>query len=499
MIPQFSRDDFKVVIYYIGNLIVYLGIMMLLPLFVGIINNEINPSLDFIISSLLCLSIGNFIMYKFPYNPDINWRQGMSIVALSWIVCMFLGAIPLFLSGHYISYLDACFESMSAFATTGLVLVNDLDHMAYAYNFWRHFMCFIGGQGRVLVGLTFSVRGGAGMKVYVGEGREEKIFPNIVQTARFIWAVSIIYLFLGTLVLFFICLFHNITPGRALFHSICIFMAGWDTSGFAVQSQNILYYHSAAIDLVTTLICVLGAFNFAVHYTVWTGKIKELVKNFELKLFFGSIIVLSSIVCLGFLKHFSFLNYFSFFRLTFYHLISAHTGVGYTNSTIYHFLNYWSSFSLIGLIIAMGLGGCSCSTAGGIKIIRIGIFFKGIKKEIKRLLFPDSAVLVEKFHNIRDVFIQDNQVKYATNIIILYILFYFIGAMVGTFYDYPFLYSLFESVSACANVGLSVGITTPSMPTLLKITYILEMWFGRLEFISIFVVIGFIFSLRSPE
>lgn len=499
MIPQFAREDFKVVIYYIGKLIIGLGILMLFPLLVGIINKEINPSLDFIISSLLCISIGNFITYKFPHNPDVNWRQGMSIVALSWIISMFLGAIPLFLSGHYYSYLDACFETMSAFATTGLVLVNDLDHMAYAYNFWRHFMCFIGGQGIILVGLTFFVKGGSGIKVYVGEGRDEKILPNIVQTARFIWTVSITYLFIGTAILFFIYLFHGITPGRSFFHAICVFMAGWDTTGFAVQSQNILYYHSPAIETITAVLFVLGAVNFGVHYAVWTGRIKELLRNFELKVFLTSIVILFSIVCLGFLRNFPFGNYISFFRMTFYQLISAHTGVGYTNTTPFHFINYWSSLSLIGIIIAMGVGGNSCSTAGGIKVIRLGIFLKGIKKEIRKLLAPESTIVVEKFHHIKDISLEDNQIKYAVTVIILYVLLYFIGAVIGVFYGYPLIYSLFESVSAAANVGLSVGITAPSMPSLLKIVYIFEMWLGRLEFISIFVAIGFIFSLRSPQ
>jgi len=147
----------------------------------------------------------------------------------------------------------------------------------------------------------------------------------------------------------------------------------------------------------------------------------------------------------------------------------------------------------------MGFGGSSCSTAGGIKVLRIGIFLKGIAKEVRKLLSPESAIIVEKYHHIKDVTLEDNQIKNATTIIILYILVYFIGAVIGVFCGYPFIYSLFESVSAAANVGLSVGITNSSMPSLLKITYILEMWLGRLEFISIFVAFGFLFSLRSPE
>jgi trk system potassium uptake protein len=499
MIPYFSREDVNPVLNYLGKLICGLGILMIVPLLLGILNQEWAPSIDFIISTLLCLLIGNFLLMTFPGGKDLNWRQGMSLVALSWLVAMFLGAIPLFLSGHYNSFLDASFESMSAFATTGLVLVNDLDHMAYSYNFWRHFMCFIGGQGIILVALTLFVKGGSAFKIYVGEAREEKIMPNIIQTARFIWFVSFTYLVIGTLFLFFVNLFRDISPGRSLFHAVCLFMAGWDTAGFAVQSQNILYYHSPAVEVITAMLFLLGAINFGVHYAVWTGRPRELIRNFELKVYILSILTLFSVICIGFITQFPFPDYFSFFRKTFYQLISAHTGVGYSNISTQHFLYYWPPLSILGIIMAMALGGSSSSTAGGIKVLRIGLFLKGIKKEIRILTSPGSAVIVERFHHIKDIALEDTHIKTVVIIILLYIFLYLAGGVIGTFYGYPFLPALFESVSATANVGLSMGITTPNMPNGLKIFYIIQMWLGRLEFISVFVFFRFVLSLKSPQ
>ncbi|MDD3726235.1 MAG: TrkH family potassium uptake protein [Candidatus Ratteibacteria bacterium] len=498
MIPYFSREDVGLILYYLGKIIKGMGIMMLIPFFVGVINKEWAPSVDFLFVSLLSLSIGSIPLIIFQEDRDLNWRQGMSIVAICWIVAMFLGAIPLYLSGHYLSFLDASFEAMSAFATTGLVLVNDLDHMAYAYNFWRHFMCFIGGQGIILVAITLFVRGGSVFKVYVGEAREEKIMPNVIQTARFIWLVSLTYLVIFTVILTGINLWRNISPGRALFHSVCLFMAGWDTAGFAVQSQNVLYYHSPIIELVTAMFCLLGAVNFGVHYAVWTGKPRELLRNYELKLYVASILATFFIVCTGLVVHFQFPNFISFFREGFYQLVSSHTGVGYSNISVQNF-SYWSPLAILGLIIAMGLGGSSTSTAGGIKILRIGIILKGIKKELKILTSPESTIVVEKFHHIRDMTIEDNHVKMSAIITILYITLYLVGGLIGVFYGYQFLPSLFESVSASANVGLSMGITSPFMPAGLKITYIIQMWLGRLEFISAFVLIRFLLSLRSSE
>ena len=499
MIPQFSREDVHSILYYLGKIITGLGIVMLIPLFVGIANKEWGPCVNFIITSLFCISIGNIFYLRYPAEVDLNWRQGMSLVAISWLLAMFLGSLPLFLSGHYNSYLDSCFEAMSAFATTGLVLVNDLDHMAYSYNFWRHLMCFIGGQGIILVAMTLFVKGGSAFKVYVGEGRDEKIMPNLAQTAKFIWLVSFTYLLIGTAILTIINLVRNMSFGRALFHGVCLFMAGWDTAGFGVQSQNVLYYHSPAVELVTAMICLLGAINFGVHYAVWTGKPRELLKNYELKVYIFSILALFAIISVAFMRMFPFPGYLSFFRISFYHLISAHTGVGYASVAISHFTRYWPALALLALILAMGFGGSTSSTSGGIKILRLGIFFKGVKKEVRKLTSPEYSIIVERFHHIRDITIEENSVKMAAIIIILYTVLYISGAMFGLFYGYPFLPSLFESVSAAANVGLSMGITSPSMPDGLKVVYIIQMWMGRLEFISVFVLFRFILSLKSPQ
>lgn len=499
MIPQFSRDDLKGIFHYTGKLIILLGYLLLIPLFVAILYKELNPAIDFIFSSLFSLSIGYLIVSQFPESSDINWRQGMTIASLIWLIYMLLGAIPLYLSGHYKSYLDSCFESMSALATTGLVLVCDLDHMASSYNFWRHFMCFIGGQGIILLGLLIFFKGASAFKIYVGEAREERILPNVVQTSKFIWFVSMCYLIVFTLILGFINILHGFSPSRAFFHAICIFMAGWDTAGFAVCSQNITYYHSGLIDLTTSVMVILGATSFALHYAVWTGKFKEIFENYEFKVFLSSIILLTFFGYIGYLKGIKNIDFISNFRIVLYQIISGHTGVGYTNIDQYHLKTYWNDFSLIILVIAMGLGGCSCSTSGGIKILRIGLLLKEIKKEIKGYSSPYSTVIVEKYHHIKDMSLSETQIKTSAIILIIYVTTYILGGIIGTFLGYPFLYSIFESTSACANVGLSVGITNPDMPNILKITYITEMWIGRLEFISVFVFIRFLLSLRSPE
>ena len=125
-------------------------------------------------------------------------------------------------------------------------------------------------------------------------------------------------------------------------------------------------------------------------------------------------------------------------------------------------------------------------------MLRIGIIFKALKEDLKAMVLPEGAMIFEKFHHIKDIFLEDKQVRSALIITLAYLTLYGLGTLVGTFYGYRFLDALFESTSAAANVGLSCGITNPSMPAGLKITYIIQMWAGRLEFMSVFALFGFI-------
>ena len=244
MILKPQTEDIKNIGYYLGKIMLGLGLTMLVPIIFGLSISEKNAALDFFIGIEIALIFG-LILTKLCYTEkDLNWMQGMIVVSLSWLVAMILGAIPLYLSGHWKSYLDACFDAMSGFATTGLVLVQDLDHLSFTHNLWRHLIMFLGGQGIVIVALSFFVRGISGaFKMYVGEARDERILPNVINTARFIWLISIVYLILGTAALAIVGMLNGMKPFSAFFHGACVFMAAFDTGGVAPPSQNIHYYH----------------------------------------------------------------------------------------------------------------------------------------------------------------------------------------------------------------------------------------------------------------
>jgi len=344
------------------------------------------------------------------------------------------------------------------------------------------------------IALTFLVRGTAGAyRMYVGEAREEKVLPNVIHTARFIWLISLVYLVLGTLALTVIGFLEGMPIVRAFLHGTWIFMAAFDTGGFAPQSQSILYYHSLPYELVTIVLMVLGTMNFSLHYALWHRNFKEIFKNIETRTLFFSVSILSVFMTLGLTQLHTYPNWIAVFRKGFYQLISAHTGTGYMTIYAPQFTK-WSPLGLLMIIFAMGFGGSACSTAGGIKALRIGIFFKAFLQDLRRIMAPGSAVILTKFHHIKDIILEDRLVRAALVILLAYVVTYFGGTIVGLYYGYPIEQAAFESVSATANVGLSTGITVPSMPTGLKITYIIQMWLGRLEFMSIFILIGLIFA-----
>jgi trk system potassium uptake protein TrkH len=495
MVLKPHLKDLKVTGYYLGKIIVGLGLTMLVPLVCAFAFGEIEPTLDFLLSIGITFLSGLVLSTICYTDKDLNWMHGMVIASLSWIAATVLGAIPLYLSGHWASFLDACFDAMSGFATTGLALVQDLDHLSYTHNLWRHLIMFIGGQGIVVIALSLFVKGSSGaFKMYVGEARDERVLPNVIHTARFIWLVSFVYLILGTISLGVIAIAEGMKPLNAFFHGACIFMAAFDTGGFAPQSQNILYYHSFALEVVTIVIMFLGAINFKLHYYVWTGKFREMFRNIETQTLFITVMATFLFVAIGLQSAGIYKGAVTLFRKGFYQLISGHTGTGFQTIYAMQFVNEWNDAALVGIICAMALGGSVCSTTGAIKMLRVGIIFKALKEDLKRIILPEKAVIFEKFHHIRTIFLEDKQVRSALLVTLSYLVLYIIGTIVGMFCGYPFIYSLFESTSAAANVGLSCGVTSIDMPAVLKLTYIIQMWAGRLEFMSVFTLLGFLFA-----
>jgi trk system potassium uptake protein len=490
-------SSFEIISYYTGYVVLCTALLMTIPIITALVFAEWNAMLDFLISMAIATLVGIALAgigWRTKQNrANIQWKHGFVIAALSWFVLMILCAIPYCLSGHISSMLDACFDVMSGFTTTGLVLTQDLDHLSTALNMWRHMLTFIGGQGMVVLALTIMIRETSGAyRLYVGEAKDIELVPNVKGTTRIIWRISMIYLAVGTAALWIDGLIIGLKPVSAFLHALFMFESAWSTGGFAPMTQNIMYYHSLSFETITMIIFILGSFNFGLHYAIWQGKRKELVKNIETQSFFITSFIACMLTVYGLSRANVYPDTVSAFRRIVYNVISAHTTTGFGTVYARQFALEWGDFGILIMVIVMLIGGSACSTAGGFKGLRVGIVFKGLIMDIKKLLCSERSRKAYKFHHIKDQLLDDSVVKSSSLIIICYMVLFGIGTMIGTFYGYPLSSSAFEAASVTGNVGLSIGITSPAMPAVMKIYYIIAMYMGRLEFLSVFALIGYV-------
>jgi len=488
-----TAEDVRVVANSLGRISTLVGIAGVAPLLWAVVGREWAPASSFVLTIGVFLVLGSLGGRIRVSQQKLDWTRGMVIVALAWLLVPAFASIPLALSGHYASGLDAVFDAMSGLSTTGLALVQDLDHLASSLNFWRHLLHFLGGQGIIIAALSIFAGGGA-VTLYLGEARDERILPSVHSTARFIWAAASMHLVVGVTALTAVAwLVLGFDFDRSLFHGLMVFFAAFDTGGFAPQSTNLGYYHSAVFEFTAAVLMVAGALSFGVHYALWKKRYSSVLLNLETRTVMTTFGLTLTITLLGLATTGAFTHAFGLTRYGFFQLLSAHTGTGFSTVPISE-LAGWAGLAFAGMAMAMAFGGMASSTAGGVKSIRIGIAYQTIAIQIRQMLVPEGALVSRSYYQNGKTRLTPEISQAAMTASLLYVVLFMVGGGVALAYGYGFGEAVFESISAGANVGLSVGITDPTMPVLLKLTYIAQMWLGRLEFVAVFTLFGFIWS-----
>jgi trk system potassium uptake protein TrkH len=489
-----ARDQWLVA-YFTAKVITGVGLLMTVPLVTSVAFGEWNTAADFGISLLLALTVG-LLGQTVAYTPgELKKRHAFIVVSTSWIAATLFGAVPFALSGHFGSLLDCFFDVMSGFTTTGLYLLQDLDHIAQGLNMWRFLLTFAGGQGIVVLALTFLFRGVPGtFQLYAGEGKEERLVPHVIGTARIIWLISLVWLVVGTIVMSAVLLFLGEGAVRSVLHGLWIFMGAFSTGGFAPQSYNTAWFHSLLFEVVTIIVFFAGSLNFAVHWAAWTGNPRELLRNIETRAFALTLTLLVVIGAYGLAQAGVYGDTLSLFRKVFYLMISGHTTTGF--ATIYSrtLVVQWGPIAMLAIIATMILGGSSCSTAGGIKGIRVGIITKSFLRNIREMVAPDSAVLTARYHHVRDTMLTDPIAQNAMTITLAFLAMHALVTLIGVMYGYPLVEAAFEGISAGSNTGLSCGVVAPTMPWVMKLALLISMWLGRMEFLSVFALVGWVWA-----
>lgn len=493
-------SDVRTIAHVVGAFLVGIGFVMLIPLLTAIAWREWDPALDYFLGMGVALPVGLALMHADVVRERVTYAHAFAITALGWLVAALFGAVPLAFSGNYASYVDAVFDALSGLTTSGLTVVTDLDHMAHAHNMWRHLTHLIGGQGIVVAALSLAVglRGG-GLSLYVAEARDERILPNVLHTVRFIWVVTAIYVGVGTLALLGVTQYLGMPLGRGTLHAFWMAIATFDTGGFGPQSMNSMYYHSHLFEFVTLFLMIAGALNFNLHAQVWRGGFDELWRNIEVRVLAFNTTALSVLVAASLAVTTAFSGgLLGAWRKGAYHVLSAHTGTGHQAVYSNQWLADLTPPVFAAVLIAMAAGGAASSTAGGIKALRIGLIGRSLLQQVKMALAPRSAVSRARYHHIGKQILTPEAAGAASMAFVLYVVTYITGGLIGVEYGYDLRSAVFESISATANVGLSTGIVSAGMPLGLKLTYMLQMWAGRLEFLAVLALFAHaLYALRG--
>lgn len=490
-------DDLKLIGFYLGKVLFGLGLVIMIPALIALSVKEWNAATAFIIGASLCFIIAGLSEATLATNRSLTWAHGMVIVAIAWLVGAVFAAVPFMLSGRFATPLAAIFEAMSALTTTGMSVIHDLDHTPLSEDFYRHLLQFAGGQGIVIVVLSLFVAGGAQAgTLYAAEARDERILPNFIRTARFIFAVAGTFLVIGTLALFGTLYFAGFTPSRAFYHAINLFFSSFDTGGFSPMQASMAYYHSFGVELVVMALMIAGTLSFGLHFALWRGDPKNLLRHLETRTLTVTTTLFFAVLATGLVLGGTYDSANAVFRKGFFTLISAVSSSGHQVNAGVTYLTDWGVLAPAALVGAMAIGGMASSTAGGIKAIRVGLAFKALTHDIRRILLPESALTVTTYSTGRRQVLRDATARSAMTVLLLFIVTYLIGTVAALMYGrYDLTEALFEAVSVGSNIGISIGIVDPLMPQGLMAVYTVMMWLGRLEYVAVFALVGYLIAI----
>jgi len=468
MIGHLRKRDLYIILEQLGLIMIGIGVVTLTPIIVALIYNEANYT-SFLIPSGFSILIGYAFRRSFKNKAGrIGLKHGMMIAAIAWLWAALIGSLILMQITH-ISFLNAYFESMSAWTGSGLSIFPNVEILPNSVLFLRSIEQWIGGLGVIVVVLGILIRPGtAAARLYKSEAREEKIKPSILGTMKIIWWIYLGYTLLG-IVLY-------VLAGMSLFDAINNTFTNLSTGGMSVKNNNIGAYGSNLITIITIILMTLGGISFVVHYRALKGKLKDVIRDIQLQAMFIIILVFSILL----------LVYAKFTSLdSIFYVVSALTCTG-SNTQPVSVMAAWADYPKVILTVLMVIGAAAGSTSGALKLIRVITLFKGVYWEILKVIAPEGSVIPRK---ISGKPVSDVEIREAGSYTFIYLFFIFISWLVFMQYGYGGIDSLFEVASAQGNVGLSTGITSPTMPKIPQAFLIFNMWIGRIEIIPVLVLL----------
>ncbi len=500
MIPSIfrSRQDLHIILRDLGLLVPVVGVMAILSLSVPGAFGEVYAFVPMLITAATSFLLGAALYFPFRNAGETRLKHGMLIAAFGWLLVAALGSLPFVLTALFaesagnasqtlLNFKDpasAFFESVSGYTGTGLTMAARADLLPKTLQWWRSFIEWIGGMGVIVLMLAILAGprpGAATHSLYYAEARGEKIHPSIRATLRTMWWIFLLYTFIGVIALW--------GAGMPMWESVNHAMTGISTGGFSVTANSIASYNSPVIEIVLIPIMLLGAISFAVHYQMMRGDGSMLWRDFQTRWFLT--LVLFGIVFLS-LENLLHMSGVEAIRVSAFQYTSAMTCTGFQSADIAS----WSVTAKLLLAVGMFIGGAAGSTAGGIKVMRMLVLIKGVQWRFRKIIAPRKAIVPFRLGPtpVADEAV-GQRLEDASLIMFLWLVFLGLGIVVllHTTKDTSLSNVIFEVASAQGNVGLSVGVTSPTMPLLSKLMLCFNMWVGRLEIIPILILLRALF------
>lgn len=468
----------------VGLILLITGIFQLFPLLIAVIDHEPRNILAYIESLCLILLVGSaLLLFSRGGNRMFSAQEGFAATGLSWIFMSAFGALPFFLSGQIPSYVDAFFEMVSGFTTTGASILTDVEALSRCNLFWRSFSHWLGGMG-VLVFLLAVVpgarkNGGTGIYLMRAESpgpSVDKLTPHLRQTAMILYGI---YILLTAL-----CIVCLLLGGMPVFDSFCIAFGTAGTGGFAIKNSSMGGY-SCFLQTVVTVFMFLFGVNFSLYYMLLLRKFKAVFKNEELRLYFG--IAAGSIVLIAINISRMYNTVYESVHHAAFQVVSIMTTTGYGTVDF----EQWPAFSKAILLSLMFIGASAGSTGGGLKVSRVLLLMKSIRRTIRKALHPRRVQPVYMDGRAVSEEICDNVNAYLAIYCVILVLSFAIisvdGFSIGT---------NFSAVASCFNnigpgfelVGATQNFSIYS--DLSKIILSLDMLLGRLEIFPLLLLLS---------
>ena len=469
--------NYKMIRYIIGWLIVFESVFMLFPALVALVCGE-NSFFSFLLSIGLGLLGGGLLVVKKPKRTTMYAREGFVTVSVSWLVLSVFGAIPFLLTGSIPSVIDALFESVSGFTTTGATILSDVECLEKSVLLWRSFTHWIGGMGvLVFIMAVIPLSGGSNIHLMRAESTGpsvSKLVPKMKQTALLLYGM---YITLTVIEMVLLILWK-----MPVFDAVNTAFSTAGTGGFGIKNDSITSY-SPGIQNIVTIFMILFGVNFSVYYMIICKKFWDVFKSTELKAYLG--ILFAAILAITFNIKDMYGEFFVALRHAAFQVASIMSSTGFSTADY----NVWHGFSKNVLVTVMMIGACAGSTGGGIKVFRITVLLKTLKKELETSVHSRSVKKIKI-----DGRILNHEVVRAVNVfMVAYIVLFFCSMLIISMENYDFTTNFTAIAAMINNTGPGLEAVGPTQNfgkfnILTKCVCILDMLAGRLELFPVLIL-----------